>query len=323
MIIPVHRPCKVVHLLTLVSVLVLARPAFPWGCEGHRVVALIALDQLNPHARRAATQLLDNRPADPALRRFCSSSSLPAFVDLSTWADDIRSQRKETSGWHFIDIPLSAKRSNTNDACTAASGCVTVAIRRQLDVLHSPTAGNQEQAEALMFLIHFVGDLHQPLHAADNADRGGNCVAVAMFDKKPETSGSSQNYRPNLHGVWDTDLVEAVAHGREPSVFADALRQEFARQIPRWKRRRADIDAWAWESHNLAIKTVYGKLPGKVPVEPPQPVESCADRDMGKRMYDLHEEINQRYLTAASPVIRSQLARAGTRLATLLNEVWP
>jgi hypothetical protein len=322
MIIPVRRLLQRARLLTLVSVLVLAPSAFPWGCEGHRVVALIALDQLNPHARAAAEQLLRDQPIDPALRRFCSSSTLPGFVDLSTWADDIRSQQKETSGWHFIDIPLSAKRGAAQDACPA-SGCVTTAIRHQLEVLRSPSAGKHEQADALMFLIHFVGDLHQPLHAADNADRGGNCLAVAMFDKKPETSGSSQNYRPNLHGVWDTDLVEAVAHGRTPAVFANALRAEFARQIPRWKRRPVDVDGWAWESHELAIKTVYGKLSRQVPVGPPQPVESCADRDIGKRMYDLHEEINQRYLTAASPVIRRQLARAGTRLAMLLNEVWP
>jgi hypothetical protein len=260
---------------------------------------------------------------DPALRRFCSSSTLPAFVEVSTWADDIRNQRKETAGWHFIDIPLSAKRYEANDACPAASGCVTAAIRHQLDVLGSLSAGKPEQAEALMFLIHFVGDLHQPLHAADNADRGGNCVAVAVFDKKPGTSGSSQSYRPNLHGAWDTDLVEAVAHGREPAVFADALRAEFAGQIRRWRRGPVDVDAWAWESHDLAIKTVYGKLPAKVPVEPPHPVESCADHNMGKRMFDLHEEINDHYLKAAAPVIRRQLARAGTGLAMLLNEVWP
>lgn len=322
MIIPVDRLLKV-RLLTLLSVLVLAPSAFPWGCEGHRVVALIALAQLNPHARTTAAQLLDSRPVDPALRRFCPSGTLPAFVDLSTWADDIRSQRKETAGWHFIDIPLGAKRGGPNDACPPASGCVTAAIRQQLDVLRSPAAGKQVQAEALMFLIHFVGDLHQPLHAADNADRGGNCVAVAISGKKPETAGASQNYRPNLHGVWDTDLVEAVAHGREPVAFADDLRAEFARQIARWKRRPVDIDAWAWESHELAIKTAYGKLPAKVPVEPPQPVESCADHNIGQRIYDLHEEINQRYLSAASPVIRRQLARAGTRLAMLLDQVWP
>jgi len=323
MIIPIPRLLKGIRLVTLISVLVLTRPAFPWGCEGHRVVALIALDQLNPHARAAAAQLLEGTPVDPALRRFCPSSNLPAFVDLSTWADDIRSQRKETAGWHFIDIPLSAKRDAAKDACPAASGCVTAAIRHQLDVLRSSSATKPEQAEALMFLIHFVGDLHQPLHAADNADRGGNCVAVAIFDKKPETSGSTQSYRPNLHGVWDTDLVEAAAHGLEPRAFADALRQEFAREIRRCKRQPIDVDAWAWESHNLAIKTVYGKLPKKVPVEPPQPVESCADRNMGQRMFDLHEEINQRYLAASSPVIRRQLARAGTRLAMLLSEVWP
>ncbi len=322
MIISIRWPCKCLGLLILASA-VLAPPAFSWGCEGHRIVALVALNQLNPHARTAAAQLLDTRPVDPALHRFCGPTTLPAFADLSTWADDVRGVRKETGAWHFIDIPLQARRSRQNDSCPAASGCVTAAIRNQLDVLRSSSASPREQAEALMFLIHFVGDLHQPLHAADNADRGGNCVAVALFDKQPETSGASQSYRPNLHGVWDTDLVEAVTQGREVAAFADSLRTEFARQIPRWRRSPADVDRWAWDSHAAALKTVYGKLPRKVPLEPPAPVESCADRDMGKRMFDLHEQINQQYLAAAAPVIRGQLARAGTRLAVLLNQIWP
>jgi len=280
---------------------------------------LVALEQLNPRARTAAAQLLEGPIYDPSLRRFCPASNLPALADLSSWADDIRNQRKETAGWHFIDIPLDGRRNKMAAACPA-SGCVTSAIRKQIEVLRSDSAGKHDKAEALMFLVHFVGDLHQPLHAADNDDRGGNCVAVAFFDHQPETSGPGQNYRPNLHGVWDTDLLELVAHGQDPAAFADALRSEFASDIRRWIRQPVNVDAWAWESHKVAVKTVYGKLPKKIAVEPPRPVESCADHDMGKRMYDLHEQIDQRYLRAASPMIRRQLARAGTRLAVVLTK---
>lgn len=322
MIIAISRLRKGLRLLTLVSGVVCARSAFGWGCEGHRVVALIALEQLNSHARMAATELLQGQPVDPTLRRFCPASNLPALADLSSWADDIRSQRKETAGWHFIDIPLNGRRKSMADACPA-SGCVTSAIRQEVEVLRSASAGQHEKAEALMFLVHFVGDLHQPLHCADNDDRGGNCVAVALFDHKPETSGSSQSYRPNLHGVWDTDLLDLVSHGQNAAALAAALRTEFASDMKRWLRQPVNVDAWVWESHKVAVKTVYGKLPRRIPPEAPRPVESCADHDMGKRMYELHEQIDQRYLRAASPVIRRQLARAGTRLAALLNEIWP
>jgi len=322
MIITIHRVSKMLRILTLVSCATFLPRAFPWGCEGHRVVALIALDQLNSHARTEANTLLEGPVYDATLRRFCPASNLPPLADLASWADDVRNQRKETAGWHFIDIPLGARKKSVTEACPA-SGCVTSAIRQQVEVLRSASASKRQKAEALMFVVHFVGDLHQPLHAADNDDRGGNCVAVAFFDHKPETSGSGQDYRPNLHGVWDTDLVERVSQGQDAAAFAASLRVSFAAEMKRWIRQPVDVDAWAWESHQAAVKSVYGKLPKKITLEPPRPVESCADHDMGKRMYDLHEEIGQRYLRTASPVIRRQLVLGGTRLAALLNQVWP
>jgi hypothetical protein len=298
-------------------------PAFPWGCLGHRTIALIAYEQLTPHARDLASQLLEGEPAGRSGHPFCGTSNLVPFAQMSTWADDVRRERKDTAAWHFIDIPLNAKHAAVAEACPAAPGCVTSAIRHDVEVLRSASAGKREQAEALMFLIHFVGDLHQPLHAADNDDRGGNCTAVALFDHKPEPAGTEQNYRPNLHGVWDTDLVDLAARGRDAAALAETLRSDFAADMNRWKHQPIKVDAWAWQSHKLAIKVVYGKLPTKVPMEPPMPVESCADRNMGKRMYDLHEEIGKRYELAAAPVIRRQLALAGTRLAMLLNQIWP
>jgi len=322
MIITTHRAPKTLRLLTLVSGMAFVPPAFPWGCQGHRVVALIALDQLNSHSRTEATQLLEGPIYDATIRRYCPASTLPPFADLASWADDVRNQRKETAGWHFIDIPLNGRKQSVTESCPA-SGCVTSAIRQQVEILRSDSATKRQKAEALMFVVHFVGDLHQPLHAADNDDRGGNCVAVAFFDHQPETSGSGQNYRPNLHGAWDTDLLENVLQRQNASAFAAAVHTEFASDMKRWIRQPVDVDAWAWESHKVAVRTVYGKLPRKIAVEPPRPVESCADHDIGKRMYDLHEQIDERYLNSASPVIRRQLARAGTRLAALLNQVWP
>jgi hypothetical protein len=308
---------------TIPLLLLCVYPAFSWGCLGHRTIALIAFEQLTPHSRDMASHLLEGEPAGPSWHSFCGSSDLVPFAQTSTWADDIRRERKDTGSWHFIDIPLDANRAAITEDCPAASGCVTSAIRRQIEVLRSASAGKQEQAEALMFLVHFVGDLHQPLHAADNDDRGGNCVAVALFDRRPEPAGADQNYRPNLHGVWDTDLVDLIAGQRDATALAETLRADFAPEMKRWKLEPIDVDEWAWQSHELAVEVAYGKLPNRVPVEAPRPVESCADRDMGKRMYELHEEIGEQYEQAATPVIRRQLALAGTRLAMLLNQIWP
>jgi len=310
------------NLSFLSLALVFACPAFPWGCLGHQVVGIIAFDELTPHARTMTARLLEGQPADPAPRRFCPPSRLVPVADLSNWADDIREVRKETAGWHFIDIPLGATRDHLNDACGTSGDCVTAAIRRQLEVLGSATSPH-EQAEALLFVIHFAGDLHQPLHAVSNNDRGGNCLPVKFFDRGPELNRTGAGYHPNLHSVWDTDMVDRIADGREPRAFAEALRLEFAAEMAQWKQQPVNLDDWAWESHQLAADTTYGKLPRAVPAEAPRRIESCTDQNVGERMFRLQEEINAKYFQASSPVIRLQLARAGTRLAILLNQIWP
>jgi hypothetical protein len=271
-----------------------------------------------------AASLLHGEPSDPSLHRFCGASDLPPFAAMSTWADDIREKRRETAPWHFIDVPLGATRDHAYDACPAATGCVTRAIRGQLDMLRSESSSKTQKTEALMFVIHFVGDLHQPLHAATNNDRGGNCVPVKFFDQEPKESPAGENFRPNLHGVWDTDLVEKVEGEHAAAKFANRLSEEFKTEMNSWKNEAVNLDNWAWESHLLAKSVTYGDLPEKIAVEAPQPVESCADDNhIAKRLYELHEKVDGRYLRDASPVIRRQLARAGTRLAMLLNQIWP
>ncbi|HKW97313.1 MAG TPA: S1/P1 nuclease [Bryobacteraceae bacterium] len=299
-------------------------PAFPWGCEAHRTIAMIALAELSPNARSMSSRLLENATGNAGLHRFCAPSGLVPFADMSTWADDIREKRRETAPWHYIDIPLGTARNMMYEACPSATGCITSVIRGQLDVLRSSVASNAQKTEALLFVIHLIGDLHQPLHAATNNDRGGNCLPVTFFDQKPAESRSGENFHPNLHAVWDTDLVERIAKSRGPAAFADALSLEFAAESDEWKKQRINLDDWAWESHELAVDPAYSALPRKVPVEAPRPVASCADDNhIGERMSQLHEKIDSRYLREVSPAIRRQLARAGTRLAMVLNEIWP
>jgi hypothetical protein len=304
--------------------LLYATSAFPWGCEGHRTVALLALAGMTPHAREMAANMLQGEPSDPTLRNFCGASDLPRFVAMSTWADDIREKRKETAPWHFVDIPLGATRDHMSDSCPAATGCITTAIRAQLAVLRSGSPGKAQKTEALMFVIHFVGDLHQPLHAADNNDHGGNCVPVTSFDQAPKPSPHGDSFRPNLHGVWDVDLVDHIDKDHDPVKFAARLAEEFKTEMNSWKQESLNLDDWVWESHLLAKNVVYGGLPAKIDVEAPRPVETCADDNhVAKRLYQLHEKIDDRYFQNSSPVVRRQLAKAGTRLALLLNQIWP
>jgi len=304
----------------------LAPSARAWGCKGHEAVAILAEAHLTLHARAMAFKILAASPIDPALSRYCKEPNLDAFADASTWADDERTVKPETAPWHFIDIPLGATQNTISTYCPPKTGCVTLALASQLAILRNPQASPQARADALRYIIHFVGDIHQPLHDATNNDRGGNCVPVTFFGKAPqETNTAAESFSPNLHSVWDADIVERLANGRTPEQLAIKLNELLHARQPAWQSETSTFKTWAWEGHQLAEKIAYGKLPGKVPLEAPLPsLDSCADDDhVSTRLLQLHEELDAAYQDAAAPVVEEQLTKAGIRLANLLNTLWP
>jgi hypothetical protein len=303
----------------------LPAPARAWGCEGHQVVALLAEKHLTPHALEMAKKILADGPIDPSLSRYCKEGGIDAMSDASTWPDDIRGIRPEASPWHYIDIPRGTKLHDVEKFCDPKEGCVTRAIADQLAILRSSEADPRKRADALRFVIHFVGDLHQPLHATTNNDQGGNCVPVAFFDALPQPRNpQTESYAPNLHGVWDTNILAKATSGKTVDQVASDLDESFRGKIAHWQKGPANIDTWAWESYQLAAKKVYGKLPVRIPVEAPQPIKSCADDNhISARMLKLNERIEDPYQNRAVPIVRERLAQAGARLAMLLNQLWP
>ena len=303
----------------------LPAPARAWGCEGHQVVALLAEKHLTPHALAMAKKILADGPIDPSLSRYCKEGGADPMADASTWPDDIRGIRPEASPWHYIDIPRGTTVRDVEKFCDPKESCVTRAIADNLAILRSSEADPQKRADALRFVIHFVGDLHQPLHAVTNNDEGGNCVPVAFFETLPqERNPQTESYAPNLHGVWDTNILERATKGKSVDEVATELDASFRKKIAGWQKGAANIDAWAWESYQLAMKNVYGKLPVPVPVETPQPVKSCAEDDhVSTRMLKLNERLEDPYQQMAIPIVRERLAQAGARLAMLLNQLWP
>src|SRR5262249_6034806 len=253
-----------------------------WGCKGHQTVAFLAEKHLTTQAKQALQTLLTDNPIDPSLKRFCGNALSDVFADAATWADDERTKAPKTAPWHFIDIPLGATRNQVSQACTG-EGCVTQAITDQLAILKDKTAPAAKRADALRFIIHFVGDLHQPLHATDNSDRGGNCVPVKDFRRKPHASGGSAS--PNLHGIWDTEILERDMEGASPSEWADTLETDFAGSFNEWQQAGVNLEDWAWEGHQHAITTTYGALPVKIVVENAGTVQKCTDNNnIGNRM---------------------------------------
>jgi len=209
----------------LLSILFGSTVVFGWGAEGHRVVARLAEANLNAKARAAVLELLGG-----------------PMADVSTWADEVRPQRRETGPWHYINIPVDASRTSSTAFCPK-EGCVSGKIDELVKTLTSST-NREERIEALKFLIHFAGDMHQPLHAGEKQDRGGNDTKVVYF---------GQSF--NLHRVWDTELLARM----------DADENHLAKtlQLSRGKSRRlarGAVEDWVWESHDVARDTAYKNL---------------------------------------------------------------
>ena len=192
------------------SLLAVAAPsADAWGCKGHQTVALIAEKHLTAAAREMVDKILADNPIDPKLKRWCGSATMDLMVDASTWPDDVRNERNN-GPWHYIDIPRGKHEGSLNEYC-GNEGCVTRAIEQQRALLKDKSADPARRAEAIRYLIHFVGDMHQPLHAANNADKGGTCVPVTYLHHDPLPNPlhpEREDYSPNLHQVWDTEIVE-------------------------------------------------------------------------------------------------------------------
>ena len=182
-----QKMIMVVLLLLMVS---LPGPLFAWGVVGHKTIAIIAQDRLTPAAQKAVEGLLG---PDRDL------------ADVSTWADSIIEIRPETAPWHYFNLNVRQPQGKFDiaDVCKDHD-CVVDQIRKDLGVLREPLASKKEKREALKFLIHFVGDLHQPLHCADDKDRGGN-------EKWFRYHESSRYFTwVNFHSFWD-NLLEPKA----------------------------------------------------------------------------------------------------------------
>jgi len=297
--------------------------AFGWGCEGHQMIALIARAHLNSTASTTVDQLLRENPIDPALSRFCKDRPNDPMADSATWADDAKTI-ENTAEWHFIDIPVAVRAdSNETDVqnwCKPIGGrpgCIVTALDYELALLRDKGQPSRVRAKALRYVIHFVGDLSQPLHAADNHDRGGNCTAIGFFsEEKPE----------NLHAIWDYKIIarDLEATMATQAQYAKNLDEGFARNWPSWGESKIDILAWTWGSHALATTEAYGELTPPIPIVPATAglADQAACNAGRASVAAQHISIGDEYVRHALPVIREQLAKAGYRLAELLNQTF-
>ena len=234
-----------------------------WFDLGHRVIARIAEQRLSSQAARAVREILGGQ----------------SMADASLWADQIRGRRRDTAPLHYVNIPLQAESYDSARDCSDGR-CVIVAIQQDRRVLSDPAATAIDRGEALRFLIHFVGDLHQPLHVADNGDRGGNSTQVQL-------SGRGMN----LHQVWDGELIR-TAWPDEQSYF-DHLAQQMATMDVAVFEQGTVVD-WAMEGHRIAAEHAY-QVPGD-------------------------QRLENGYAENNLPLVDLAIIKAGVRLAKILND---
>lgn len=247
-----------------------ALPAHAWGKLGHRLVAQIAEAELSPAARAEVDRLLAGEP-DPTL------------AGVATWADELREHDpdlgRRSAKWHYVNIGESNCRYEARRDCPDGD-CVIEALKTQTAILADPDAPRAERAQALKFVVHFVGDVHQPMHAGYGHDRGGNTEQISFRGRGT-----------NLHAFWDSGMLNS---------------------------QRLSGDAWLARIGTRAPSSdAVGAV--RLPPPAAQWAVSACRIAVAPGVYPPRARIDEAYVEDQLPRVEQQLRDAGARLAALLN----
>jgi len=253
-----------------VLVILLSAALISWGVTGHRAIAKIAWNHLTPAAHTAVQDLLGNE----------------TLSDVSTWPDEIRSQPpyRHTGPWHYLNLPLGLSFPDFEKQVEGMTqDNVYSALRKCEAEIVNPQASREQKVFDLKFIVHLVGDLHQPMHISRAEDQGGNKIQV-FYDGKGT----------NLHSLWDSRLIEH--QGLNESELADKYDHISAAQVKEWQGD--PLIKWIWESYQESSK-LYAEI------------DQLSNRTLDDAYYQAH-----------MPIIEARIQRAGIRLAAVLNEVF-
>ena len=321
--------------LGVLAILLPAANAGAWIDTGHKIIAMIVWDELTPAAKARVTEILKQHPryekdllqnAPEGLSD--ADAAKYAFATAATWPDMVRSQYNPMHtlynhpNWHYIDIPFVVDNqplpppheTATQDAAPAGPTNVVEALTKNVADLKDANVSESDKAIALCWVLHLIGDIHQPLHAAmlvspqyPYGDQGGNLILVL---RDPPYANS----RTNLHLLWDE------LPGQYKSLDMDSNIAQGLRNDPRYTREKLkdalamkDYMAWANESHELAVKYAYldGKLQG-----------ANAHPKNGETRSDTIPGLPPRYVQTAEEIAMQRVILAGYRSADMLNEMF-
>lgn len=299
-------------LLASTFVLGLIGPASAWGPPAHRAVALIAEDRLDDRAKAGVAQLL---APDVGLDAVANCADSRIYGDIVCAGLFAMPKDPATMSWHFINVPVGApgRAAPLETYCPRDPGgrygnCVTEQIQRWFYVLADRGAPLDERRVALAYVVHLMGDLHQPFHVSDDGDRGGGTKKVtfdglavslhSLWDSsisEDEIAEGKLRYRPGEDALAPAWMFREEFHGRG---YARAMALEDLRAeggTPPTEGLAQLLERVAWEAHGIAEQAylAYYKAPAK---------------DFGAD-----------YQARMRPVVRAQIREAGRNLAYLLN----
>jgi hypothetical protein len=275
-------PSPIARGFGLLALLLAAAPAFAWSALGHRLVGELAQRQLEPAAQAEVTRLL-------------AGEAEPTLAGVAVWADDLRSSSPEdyqrTSRWHYINTPEGTCAADMARDCPGGE-CVVGAIEAQQRLLADASQPAGVRRDALKFLVHFVGDVHQPMHANNRPDLGGNRFAISLRTPiEPEEYARSRYVdgvmSTNLHSIWDYYVLGST--GLALPAYA----------------RRLDLDTWPSTGALASGPLAWAG-------------ESC--RLIAARgLYPVDAAMDHAYLDSMRPLAEQRVRQAAWRLAALLN----
>lgn len=302
-----------------------AAPAFPWGAEGHRALAMVADQNLSMEARRHVEAILGGDD----------------LASIAVWMDDLRSAYFHTGPlgtdpealrfnaefpknyeWHYIDLPLGSASYELDGPYSHEHDIVHM-IGEAVRVLEGGGDRRITKREALCMIVHFVGDEHQPLHIANGffelgADGSAKLVTdpVAAKGLEDDKGGNTDFYGPGkfdeLHAYWDTELVDKITGSRDPAVLAEVLGEKVSEEGPKW-RNAGDYHQWpeGWATESLvAARTAYAGITfGSFIPDPKGGIKS------------IKTTLPPHYDEVSVPLATERLAKAGYHLAELLNAI--
>ncbi|MFC0677015.1 S1/P1 nuclease [Lysobacter korlensis] len=279
-----HGRMKRTPALVAALILLLAStPAAAWSALGHRLIGELAERHLTPEAKQEVARLL-------------AGEDDPTLAGVATWADTLRSsspeQFKRTAAWHYVKTTPGSCRIDFERDCKDGQ-CVVGAIEAQRRILADRSQPLAARREALKFLVHFVGDVHQPLHANSRTDKGGNDFQISLRTPLEPEAYARKDYKngvmgTNLHSIWDYYVLGS------PGL-----------ELPAYARK---LDVLPWPPHDTPVGT-----PQSWAAESCRTVKASA-------LYPRGHKLDHRYLDSKRPLAEQRVRQAGYRLATLLND---